>query len=378
MVYQPPIENYTQTIHQRMTGSMLGDFILSFKPKDQPIQLEAIKAQLSTDEEAMLMNKAAEIVHYHSGADETTLMTGLLPYLSEKGLLARLARFDLRLLLENGQFVYLKSQKKWYTKEMVDISGSLKPMDQIPAEHATQQLIFSYLQEKKQATLDELLQVVYTSLVNAHRPQMSTVSNVINKYCAKLKAKGTKREIYIWNPKAITPIQENQIRNTQTALEFDKLSLLDHNTIIQSIAQNGIARGLSVHVGLTEQRKSPDLAALSINLSGLEIGLSPKAFKYIQEIDAIILRDNNILAAIEVAITISTFNKAINDRFRNLLTLAPNLKIKLAVVVNNADYEKARAELSSPANKDDGFAQNVKLWRLADLTNEELFDWIIS
>jgi hypothetical protein len=332
MVYQPPIENYTQTIHQRMTGSMLGDFILSFRPKDQPIQLESIKAQLSTDEEKLLTEKTIEIIKYHGGADETTMMTALLPYLSEKGLLARLARFDIRLFLENGPFTYLKSEKKWYTKDMVEESGTLKPIDLIKAESLTQELVFSYLSEKKQATLDELLQIIYSNLVNAHRPQMSTIANVLNKYCRKIKTKASKRELYVWNPQSKTPEQIATSLATQTNLLLESTTL-DHNEIIAKVGNMALAKEFQIHIGLTEQKKSGKMASLSVSLSGLELGFSPEVFKTIREIDLIILQGNNISVALEVATTISTFNKAINDRFRNLLVIAPNLNIRLGVIV---------------------------------------------
>ncbi len=126
MLYQPPVHNYTQTIHQRAAGSMLGDFILSFKPVQPPIQLESIKSQLSTEEEKALQNKVEEIIRYHGGADETTLMTGLIPYLHERALLHRIAKYDLKSLLEGGHFQYVAKDKKWYTKDMFAETGITK------------------------------------------------------------------------------------------------------------------------------------------------------------------------------------------------------------------------------------------------------------
>lgn len=41
VVYQPPIQNYTQTIHTRARGSVLGDFIISFQRAELPNELNA-------------------------------------------------------------------------------------------------------------------------------------------------------------------------------------------------------------------------------------------------------------------------------------------------------------------------------------------------
>jgi putative DNA methylase len=378
MIYQPPIENYTQTIHQKRPGSMLGDFILSFAPKDQPLQLDAIKAELSIEEEQMLIGKATEIINYHGGADENTLMTGLLPYLSEQGLLARLARFDLRLLLENGAFTYLKKEKKWYTNDMLENGGALKPVDVIAAEHLTQQLVYSYLKQNKVATIDELLIIIYKTLVNAHRPQMSTIGKVITKYCKRIKTKSSKRELYVWNEKAMPPIEKTEILKSQTLFDFALSPIIDHDEIIKFMANIAIINKFNVHVGKTEQKKSKELSDLSINLSGLELGLSPDLFKHIQEIDLIILKNNTIISCVEVTTTISTFNKAINDRFRNMLSIAPNLKIKLGIVVRDVDYEKALMELNTPANRRDNLPQKVRIWKIKDINSSDFKDWLTS
>jgi hypothetical protein len=378
MVYQPPVQNYTQTIHQRAAGSMLGDFVLSFKPTEAPIQLEAIKSQLSLQDETDLKNKAEQIIRYHGGADETTLMTGLVPYLSQTGLLARLARFDLRLLLQDHPFLFRKSDKKWYVADMVDESAPMKAIDIIPAVQATQQLVYSHLMANKQATLDELLVVIYSQLVNSYRPQMSTIGQVLSKYCRRIRPKGKKRDLYVWDPKRKTPAEIQSILSTQLPLTFGTSVPSDHNTIIAIIAQLVTSRGYAVHIGETEQRKSPLLAAMSVQLTGLELGISQDAFRLIKEIDLIILKGSTMLAAVEVATSISTFNKAVNDRFRNLVTIAPNLIISLNVVVPPEDFAQARAELYTPANRKGGFASKVMLWRVPEIDEKETIDRILG
>jgi len=378
MVYQPPVQNYTQTIHQRAAGSMLGDFILSFKPAAPPVQLEAIKAQLTLKEEKELQDKAEEIIRYHGGADDTTLMTGLIPYLHEASLLHRIGKYDLNILLENGPFKFLSKEKKWFMEDMVEPTGSLKPLNMIDAEVFVQNLIHSYLFEHKQATMDELLVVIYENLVNSHRPQISTIDKVVNKYCKKKKVKGQKRELYIWNPKVKTPEQIEKALSTQIPLGFDTAIALDHNNIIKIISESANNAGYNVHVGKTEQRKSPTLKALSLELSGFELGLPPEVFKLIQEIDIIILKGSNIIAAVEVATTISTFNKAVNDRFRNLLTIAPNLDIRLSVIVSDNNFEKAHEELYTPANIKSRLSEKVKLFKTSKIMDKDFLNMILS
>jgi hypothetical protein len=357
---------------------MLGDFVLSFKPTEAPIQLEAIKSQLSLQDETDLKNKAEQIIRYHGGADETTLMTGLVPYLSQTGLLARLARFDLRLLLQDHPFLFRKSDKKWYVADMVDESAPMKAIDIIPAVQATQQLVYSHLMANKQATLDELLVVIYSQLVNSYRPQMSTIGQVLSKYCRRIRPKGKKRDLYVWDPKRKTPAEIQSILSTQLPLTFGTSVPSDHNTIIAIIAQLVTSRGYAVHIGETEQRKSPLLAAMSVQLTGLELGISQDAFRLIKEIDLIILKGSTMLAAVEVATSISTFNKAVNDRFRNLVTIAPNLIISLNVVVPPEDFAQARAELYTPANRKGGFASKVMLWRVPEIDEKETIDRILG
>lgn len=361
MIYQPPVSHYTQTIHQRAAGSMLGDFVLSFKPVDPARALASMKSDLTTEEESHLQEKARDIIRYHGGADETTLMTGLIPYLHEKSLLHRLAQYDLRSLLGSGPFVYLKSEKKWFLAEMVSDEGSVKVSDLIPAEEFVQNLVYSYLSTNDQATIDQLLGLIYTSLVNSHRPQLDTIERVLAKYCDRKTLKGSKREIFILKRGVMPPAEINRIKLKQETLNLDAKTVVSHNDCIKLLADAAVRAGLQVHIGKTEQRKEPELAAMSQRLTGYEFGLPVAAFRYIQEIDLIVLKGSTILGAVEVTFSFGTFSKAVNERFRNLLTIAPNLSVALHVLLRKSDLIRARQELSGPANKASGLSKRVKL-----------------
>jgi SAM-dependent methyltransferase/ssDNA-binding Zn-finger/Zn-ribbon topoisomerase 1 len=183
MLYQPPIEHYTTTLHQRATGSMLGDFILSFK-RDTVVLNDSTSSVLSTEEENDLLKKIEELIKYHGGADDNLLMIGLLPYLeTDKHILHKIGDKDLWSLLSKN-FVWVEKQKKWFTKDMVDNEAhAVKVIDFIPAEHLTEQIIYSFLNEKQIASFDEILAVVYKQLVNSHKPGIDTIHTVLHKIC---------------------------------------------------------------------------------------------------------------------------------------------------------------------------------------------------
>ncbi|MBM3326970.1 MAG: hypothetical protein FJY65_08335 [Calditrichaeota bacterium] len=367
MIYQPAIKNYTQTIHQRATGSLLGDFILSFKRSEMPTSEDLLRQQLSLEQERHIHDKCAQIIKYHGGLDEPSLWSAILPFLMDNGYFHRIANFNFKMLLANGPFVYLKDYKKWYLQDMVE-NGRLRTLEYIPAKEKTYRLIFSYLRDNKQATMDELLQMVYSQLVNAQLPQIETIKEILDKYCHKKYSKNLLRDVYIWAPGKKSLIEKEIIKAQQNSLVGTKAVPQKHDDIILHLAREAVLKEFDVHAGKTEQRKSQLLRDLSLRITGAEVGLSPETFKYIREIDLLILQNNNIRAAVEVVMTISTLNKALNDRFRNLLHLAPNLNIPLVAVVRDEDYPAAVEELCTPINLEDGLPDKVRLVQLSQLS----------
>lgn len=379
ILYQPAIKNYTQTIHQKRTGSLLGDFILTFIPTEIPAETEIIRMQLTLDEEQLLHGKCEEIIRYHGGLDEPSLWSAILPFLYDSGFLGRILQFDFRMLLQNGPFEYRMENKKkmWYMKDMME-NGQLKAMDVIPAEQRTLQIIQDYFKRNETAEMDDLLITVYSQLVNSKLPRIETIQKVLTTYCQKKKVKGTKRDVYTWKPGRKSSVEIARIKARQNSLAFDSVMPADHNAIIEVVASSAFARDLDVHIGKTEQRKSPALRDMSLNLTGLELGLTPEAFKVIQEIDLLILEGRSIVTAIEVTTTISTMNKALNDRYRNLLTLVPNLKVDCFIVIKDEDYNQAYNELHTPANLQSGLSDKVELVKLSQLNSQNVTDIFIK
>jgi len=102
--------------------------------------------------------------------------------------------------------------------------------------------------------------------------------------------------------------------------------------------------------------------------SASEFGLPPLVFDTVKQIDLLALKGYAIVAAFEVATTVETANKAINDRYRNLFASAPNLNIRAYVIVKDVDHKKAQEILYTPANALESLIQEVKIVRLSQLT----------
>ncbi|MFQ6063280.1 MAG: DNA methyltransferase, partial [Methanosarcinales archaeon] len=117
IIYQPPIKSYTTTLHQRSEGSMLGDFILSFKRVDEVPELSRIEeAEIGSK----IRKKAGEIIRYHGGARLSTIYSGLVNFLAESGYFHKVAQKDLTQYLKKD---FIEVNGKWYFKEDVDVEG---------------------------------------------------------------------------------------------------------------------------------------------------------------------------------------------------------------------------------------------------------------
>jgi len=382
IIYQPPIEEHTTTLHQQAAGAMLGDFILSFKRKDTPPQ-QVSAGILSTGEEEGLRAKVEELIRFHAGADESTLMTGLIPYLGEQNLFHKLAGTDFRVLF-NKYFIYDKQSKKWFTSEMIDPATKvLRPLDFIPAEQLTEQIVYSFLSEKRYASLDEILCAIYAQLVNSYRPGVPAINRVLDRICTKvpLPSYPHRQGFALKSTHPRVSIIKQSIIAEQKALFGEPVlaTSLSHDQIIALIYSYAKKRGYDVHIGESEQRKNPELKRISRPMfSPEEFGLSPKVFRIIVEIDMLLLKRTATTHAFEVATTVETANKAINDRYRNLFVAYPNLLIKTYLVVKDKDFSKAYNQVFSKANVQDGISQKIKIIRLSELTEDRFEKLLVT
>ncbi len=355
MVYQPFIKNFEQTFHTRAEGSLLGDFILTFKKVKVPEFVDHVIYDLTRAQQEELFRKIKQNIEYHGGLDSTSMGNTVVEILADMNLLHRYAGRDLSVLYKTD---FVKKEKKWYTKEMVDIeSNKVKLFDILPVDEAIEEVLRSYFHEHKHATVDEILFYIFQRLVNSERPGMDAVNKVLNRCTRKGKATGIKREVYYWKA---SKIPSKITRKTKQLEIFEGLPL-NHNDVIRKLAHASIGEGYNIHIGATEVRKDEKLRELSRELSHIDLGVPARAFKILKEIDLLVLKGNTIVKAIEVVTTFGTFNKAINDRYRNLLAVVPNLNFDLEVYLPKGDLGKARKELDTPANIQDGLNTKIKL-----------------
>lgn len=357
MIYQDYIENFKQTFHSRAPGSLLGDFILTFKKVEEPERIDDLIYELTTGQQKRLEERIRTVIEYHGGLDNTSIGNLVVETLADMNLLHRFAGSDLSGFYKS-QFVYSKKEKKWYTREMLDpANGPIKIYDVLPVERAVEHHLYSFFQEKKAAAQDELLFFIFTKLINSQRPGMEVVQNVMKRCCERIPKKGGQRDVYMW--KTSVPKPAAKLENNQYDV-FDA-SETGHNEIIGKLAEEYRRQGYSVHIGRTEVRKVKRLGEMSVELDSYQLGIPSEGYDIIKEIDLLVLKNKTIIKAVEVVTTLSTLNKAINDRFRNLLSIAPNLNFDLEIHLFNKDMDKASKELNTPANVETGLNKKVKL-----------------
>ncbi|MBL7191666.1 hypothetical protein ISS30_08205 [bacterium] len=119
MIYQDFVENYKQTIQLRRSGSMLGNFILTFKKVEIPAGIDDVIYDLTTSQQEEIINRIKDNIAFHGGLDHTAIGSLVVETLGDLNLLHRFAGSDLSRIYK-PYLVYVKSEKKWYTPDMVD------------------------------------------------------------------------------------------------------------------------------------------------------------------------------------------------------------------------------------------------------------------
>jgi len=380
MVYQPPIKEYTPTFHQRAPGSMLGDFIISFKRAEAVPDFLDARTHLTTDEERALRDYLTDFINYHGGGlDDTTMMGAIVDFLSKNDLFHRAGSLEFAGFLGAH---FAKKEGRWYTRDMIAPDGGLRPLDYVPAEEMIEKILVPFLKERGMATMDEVLVEVYSKLVNAHRPGTEAVSRVITRLCIQTNHPTIKnRKVFMLRGATPETPEVRKVRVREREDLFRNISLvpeLGHNDVIRLLANYAKRMGYEFHIGETEQNKVEEFKRISTKMISKEFfGIPDKrAFDIIREIDLLLLRGNVIVAGIEVATTVSTAREAINVRFRELFTIMPNLAIPCFVIVKDEDFKKAHEYLNTKANIKDGIPDRVRLLRVSQLTESfvrELF-----
>ncbi len=371
LIYQPPIKHYTNTIQTRRTGSMLGDFVLSFQKAEKKPEVKMIQ-------EVEIGNKvrkiAGETIEYHGGAKLSTIYMRLVPFLLNGGLLHKFKENDITPFLKKD---FVEKNGKWYYKENVDDAGEIKPIEYVPVEARVEYLVRSLLYDRKQATMDEILEAVFTNLINGNAAEYEEITRVINRIAEKkdernwqLKELGSQAQQQI--SEFIEKREKKEVKSAQKTITGEELATEEsiHDLMIKQLATLGEKEGYTSHIGQTEQRKYVEFRKMSIPMgNNTQYGLNKAAFDIIREIDLLWLKGDAITAAFEVEKS-TTIDSGIN-RFRNLFAATPNQNIPTYIVIPDAREEEAKRKIGSLANRKDNLNKRIKYLLFSDIKNKK-------
>jgi DNA modification methylase len=383
LIYQPPIANYTQTIQTRRSGSMLGDFILSFqKVEKQPGFRQIPHAEIGRQIERL----AAEAVLHHKGASLSLIYMKLMPWLLNNNLLDKISEKELVPYLTNN---FEEKDGKWrvkaspgdelkqaleeYSKQ--HYKASYEELDFVPVEARIEYLIKRLLYSRGFATQDDILNTIYENLINSNMAEAREIQQVLGSI-AKLipisqaaagKVSKDKAGRKVWKLKE--DIEREKLfaeigADVEYRLPTSEES--DHDLAIARLVEMAGLRNLKAHIGKTEQTKYAEFRLMSSDLPQQIKGMAKGAREIVEQIDVIWHNGGKgIASAFEVERT-TTITSGI-DRFRNLLTVAPESQIELYLVVPKARGNEVRNKLGSPANRKDGLHKKIGYIYLEDL-----------
>ena len=383
MIYQPPIANYTQTIQTRRSNSMLGDFILSFQKVERQPEFKQIEhAQIGRQIERL----AAEAVMYHRAASLSTIYLKLMPWLLNKNLLDKMGEKEVVPFLRNN---FEEKAGLWYVKEkpgaellraMEEYSqqhykASYEQLNFVPVLARIEYLVKRLLYERGYATQDEILIAIYTNLINSNMAEAREINLVLNNIAQLVplaEATGgttrrTKGGRKVWKLKE--DIERENLWGQMGAdvkIYLASTEESDHDMAIERLVEIAGSKGLKAHIGETEQTKCIALCKLSSPLPQRVAGMPKAARDIVEQIDVLWHNGGKgIVAAFEVERT-TTITSGI-DRFRNLLTAAPESEVELYLVVPKSRANEVRNKLGSPANRKDGLHKRIGYIYLEDL-----------
>ncbi len=380
LIYQPPIANYTQTIQTRRSGSMLGDFILSFQKQREPSAFRSIDY---VETGAHIERMAAEAVVHHNGAALSVIYMRLIPWLLNNNLLDTITEADVAPHLARN---FVEREGKWYLKEKQEAAlreylreyskthykAELEELNIVPVEARLGFLIRRLLYEQGSATQDEILNEIYANLINSNAAEYGEIQRVLNRLAVlqtprRRRGAGGGAARKVWRLREILEREaliKGQFAGEEEGRETQEES--DHDLAIHRLVQLAGLRGLRSHIGLTEQRKYTLFRRLSSELPQRVAGMPKAAREIVEQIDVLWHNGGKgVVAAFEVERT-TTITSGI-ERFRNLLAAAPDVDVALYLVVPKSRERELRSTLGSPANRKDGLHRLIAFLFLEDL-----------
>ena len=383
MIYQPAIKHHENTMHTRASGSMLGDFILSFqKVETQPDFKQIEHAEIGRQIERL----AAEAVLHHRGASLSLIYMKLMPWLLNNNLLDKISEKELVPYLANS---FEEKDGKWHLKaspggelkqaleeySRQHYKASYEDLDFVPMEARIEYLIKRLLYARGFATQDDILNKIYENLINSNMAEAREIQQVLNSIAELIpisqaaagKVTKGKAGRKVWKLKE--DIEREKLfaelgADVQYRLATSEES--DHDLAIARLVEMAGCRKLKAHIGRTEQMKYAEFRQMSSDLPQRIQGMPKAARDIIEQIDVIWHNGGKgIVAAFEVERT-TTITSGI-DRFRNLLTAAPESEVELYLVVPKSRGNEVRSKLGSPANRKDGLQKKIGYIYLEDL-----------
>jgi len=369
LIYQPPIQNYTQTLQLRRRGSMLGDFIVSFKRAEALPQRQMIP---EVEIGSRVRKEAREAIAYHGSASLSTIYMRLVPFLVNGDLLEKVKEKDIVQFLTDDFETRTDKEgnERWYFKEAAE-PRPVTPLDfvPVPVEARIEYVIRSLLRRNRHATQDEILNMVYSQLINGNAAEYQEIQRVLQRICVLRPVAGKTRQAYMLREKAEEQQLLDLFAGQQPGLAEQQLGARaesEHDLIIEDLALLGIACDCQIHIGRSEQGKYVRFKQWSKPMTyPPEFGIHPDAFDKITQIDTLWLRGQAILSAFEVEKS-TTIDSGIN-RFRELFAALPNLSVPAYLVVPDSREEETRGKLGSLANRRDSLTTKVRYLVFSDI-----------
>jgi len=381
MIYQPPIQQYSTTYNLRAGGAMQGDFILSFQKAKKVPEKKMIEY---VDIGRRIQELTAETIQYHGGATLSQIYMRLIPFLVNKRKLEEIKESDLPKYF-NSKFE--ERNGKWYFKEKMDseIEEYLRNYNKANYDEETALLDFVPVEAKLEtiirwtlikkglggATQDEIQNSVYTKLINGNAADYGEISRVLSRIAKLTSATRQKRKAWVLKEDLAQQMLLEEFlkpkeKEVLTEKEKKTREMSEHDLMIFRLLELGEYKGYGCHVGLKEQGLMLEFKKRSEPmLSHTQYGMDKHGFDIVREIDMLWLKGDQIVAAFEVEKS-TTIDSGIN-RFRNLFAVQPNSKIDAYIVVPDKREIEAIKKLNSPANRQDGLNEKIKVVKFSDL-----------
>ena len=380
MIYQPPIQQYFTPgmLHGRAAGAMQGDFILSFQKVEE---VPKKKIMEYVDIGRRIQELAAETIQYHNGATLSQIYMKLIPFLVNKRKLEEIQESALPKYL-NGKFE--EKNGKWFFKGKMDldIEEYLKDynkehhneetaiLDFVPVEAKLETIIRWLLINKGLvgATMDEVVNSVYTQLINGNAAEYGEISKVLNRIATEnpnnkrswILKEDLRQQMLL--EKVLKPQEKEKL----TEREERTREMSEHDLMIFRLLGFGEEKGCGCHVGRKEQSMMLEFKKRSEPmLNNVQYGMDKHGFDIVRQIDMLWLKGDQIIVAFEVEKS-TTIDSGIN-RFRNLFAVQPNSKIAAYIVIPDKREVEAIKKLNSPANRKDGLNEKIKIIKFSGL-----------